>query len=253
MADLRDRNFESKAARVRVSPQWDCTAEGHPTTANHTQQFSVSIWMMLCISFSAIKDARKSSHICTLVRPTSQLAKSSLFSSIDRQGRANTFSPPSSPSHSPAADRRMHRYGILATRKNQCSGHARVPTEDVRTYHILVCKLADLARLDPEILEGLCLLINHLVNVFHLNLLCRQRGPPEHLVQDPRSGLENPARHIDVSPRVKDLPVYHIGDVGSGVLLGPIELVGLPRRGVVVEHQLKSVADVNRLEQSQSR
>lgn len=87
--------------------------------------------------------------------------------------------------------------------------------EEIGTYHVLVCEFADLTRLDSEVLERLGLLINHLINVLHLDLLCRQHRPPEKLVEDPGSGLENLPRDVDVSSLGEDFLVDHLGDLGS--------------------------------------
>lgn len=117
--------------------------------------------------------------------------------------------------------------------------------EEIETYHILVCEFADLAGLDTEVLERLSLLIDYLINVLHLDLLCRQHWPPEKLVENPGSRLEDLPRNVDVSPLGENLLVDHLGDLGSGVLLGSVQLIDLRGSGVVVKHQLKSVTNVD--------
>lgn len=125
---------------------------------------------------------------------------------------------------------------------------ASLRTKSVKTYHVVVCELADVTRLDTKVLERLGVLIDDLVNVLHLDLLFRDNWPPQQLVQDDSNRLQDLPGHVDVLALVEDFSVDHLGNLGSRVFLGAVQLVGLRSRVVVVEHQFKSMADIDRVD-----
>lgn len=111
----------------------------------------------------------------------------------------------------------------------------------------MVCELANVTWLNSEILEGLRLLVDYLVNVLHLDLFSGHPRPPKHLIEELCSGLEELPGHVDVSSLREDFLVDKFRNLRRGVLLGSVELKGLCRGVVVVKHQLEGMADVNGL------
>lgn len=106
---------------------------------------------------------------------------------------------------------------------------------------------AQLGRLDAQILERLCLGINHLVEKLLLHLVRRHGRPPEEPVQRASNGLEDAFGEVDVAAAFVDFAVDELGDFGHGVIFGAVEFKGLRGGGVVLKHTFKGVADVNGL------
>lgn len=107
---------------------------------------------------------------------------------------------------------------------------------------------AQLRRLNAQILERLRLRINHLIDVFALNLIRRYGVPPESLVEDIGNRFQDALWYVDMSSSLDDLAIHELGYLGHGVVRGPEELVGLRGGSVVLEHGFESGADIDGLE-----
>lgn len=140
----------------------------------------------------------------------------------------------------------MRHFDILAARGISFFD-ASALRKEIKTYHILVCELANITRLNSEVLEGFRVVINDLVNVLDFDLLLGQHRPPEQLVEKHGGRLKNLAGDVDMPTLREDLLVDHIRDLGHGTLLGSVELIRLRGGAVVVKHQLERVAHVDGL------
>lgn len=103
-------------------------------------------------------------------------------------------------------------------------------------YQVVVGKVGNVTRLNAEVLEGLCLRVNDLVNKFALNFVSRHAVPPERLVENPGNRLQHSLGDVDVSPLLKNLLVHHGRNLCHAVLLGAVQFKRLTCGGVVVEH-----------------
>jgi len=104
---------------------------------------------------------------------------------------------------------------------------------------------AQLRRLNPQILERLRCRINLLVNELPLYLISGQDRPPERLVQKTSNRLQDRLGEIDMSAVLDDFTVYQLGDLGGGVVLGPVQLICLRGSGVILEHFLEGFTNVD--------
>ena len=95
---------------------------------------------------------------------------------------------------------------------------------------------AQLRRLNTQILEGLRLRINHLIDKLPLYLVRGDCMPPQNPVQSTSNGLQQPFGYIKVSPMLDDFAVHEVGDFGSRIVLRAVKLVGLRCSAVVLEH-----------------
>ena len=109
-------------------------------------------------------------------------------------------------------------------------------------------EVAQLSRLNSKILEGLGRLVNLLVYEFPLNLVGRYDRPPEVLVKVVSHGLENRLGQIQVTTVLDDFTVHKLRNLGHGVVLRAVELVGLTYSAVIVQHMLKSRTDIRGLD-----
>ena len=168
-------------------------------------------------------------------------------------GRGCISSPLSSPSPWLAADRSRQSFGILASESVSIRARGRLGLDTRNsTYEVVVDEVADLTRLDAKILECLCCVVDDLVMELSLNLVGRRDGPPQQLVQETSDGLENGLGHIDVSALLVNFPVHKLSNLGRRIILRPIELESLRGGGVVVEHELQSLANIDDLNTSWS-
>jgi hypothetical protein len=71
--------------------------------------------------------------------------------------------------------------------------------------------------------------------------------PPKILVEVEGQGLEELLGNVDAGTLLDDLGVDKLGDLGTRVLLGAVELVGLANGAVVVQHALQSASDIGSL------
>lgn len=101
-----------------------------------------------------------------------------------------------------------------------------------------------------EILEGLGLGVDLLVDELALHLVGGHGVPPEVLVEVVGEGLENGLGDVDVSALLDDFTVHQLGDLRGGVVLGTVELESLTNRAVIVQHLLEGSTDVNGLERA---
>lgn len=86
-----------------------------------------------------------------------------------------------------------------------------------------------------------------LINELALNLISRHGRPPQVFVEVVSSWLKNDLGKVDVATVLDDFFVDNFGKLGSGVLLGTVELEGLRSSVVIVQHALKSSSDINGL------
>lgn len=114
-------------------------------------------------------------------------------------------------------------------------------------YQVVVCELGNVTRLNAQVLEGLGLGINHLVDELSLNLVSGESMPPEHLVHDAGNRLEDCLGDVDVSSLLVDFGIHHGCDLAHAVLLGAVELKRLTSGGVIVEDLLKGGTNINGL------
>lgn len=98
-----------------------------------------------------------------------------------------------------------------------------------------------------QVLESLGLGVNDLVKVLTLNLIGGHGVPPKILVEVEGQGLEELLGNVDAGTLLDDLGVDKLGDLGTRVLLGAVELVGLANGAVVVQHALQSASDIGSL------
>lgn len=101
-----------------------------------------------------------------------------------------------------------------------------------------------------QILEGLGLGVDLLIDEFALDLVRGHGVPPEVLVEVVGEGLEESLGHVDVGALLDDFAVHELGNLGGGVVLGTVELEGLANGAVVVQHLLEGGTDVNGLEKA---
>ena len=108
-------------------------------------------------------------------------------------------------------------------------------------------KLAQLSRLNAKVLERLGRRVNVLVHELPLNLVGGHDRPPEVLVQVVSHGLEHGLGQVDVTSVLDDFAVHQLRNLSRRVVLGSVELVSLSHGAVVVQHMLKSSANVGGL------
>ena len=104
---------------------------------------------------------------------------------------------------------------------------------------------AQLCRLNPQIFERLRRRINLLINKLPLYLIGRQNRPPKCSIQKTSYRFQNRLRQINVSTMLDDFLVDELGNLGCGVVLWAVELVGLRGGGVVLEHFFEGFAYVD--------
>lgn len=102
------------------------------------------------------------------------------------------------------ASRRKQRFDTLARRTLE----PRITNWEISTDQVVECKTAKLCWLNSKIPEGLGSRIDLLVNKFALNFIGGQNRPPESLVQETGSGLEDPLGKVDVSAVLDDFLIY---------------------------------------------
>ena len=100
---------------------------------------------------------------------------------------------------------------------------------------------------NAEVLEGLRCGVDHLVDELTLNLIGRHGVPPEELVEVVSQGLQDGLGEVDVAALLDDFTVNQLGDLRSRVVLGTVQLVSLTGGGVVVQHSLKTLTNVDGL------
>lgn len=105
-------------------------------------------------------------------------------------------------------------------------------------------------RLNAQVLEGLSIRVDHLVNELPLNLVRRDNGPPEQLVQVVRNRLQDRLGNVDVTAVLDDFTVNQLGNFGSRVVLGTVKFESLTSSGVIVKHTLQSIANIGGLFES---
>lgn len=99
-----------------------------------------------------------------------------------------------------------------------------------------------------QILEGLGLGVNLLIDELALDLVGGHGVPPEVLVEVVGEGLEESLGHVNMGALLDDFTVHQFGNLGGGVVLGTVELEGLANGAVVVQHLLEGSTDINGLE-----
>lgn len=108
-------------------------------------------------------------------------------------------------------------------------------------------EVGDLGWLDTKVLEGLSGRVDLLINEFPLDLVGMQRRPPQKLVDIVRHRLQQELRHVDVAAMLDNFTVHELSNFGSRVFLRAIQLEGLRRRVVVIQHTLESGSHINHL------
>lgn len=111
----------------------------------------------------------------------------------------------------------------------------------------MIGEVANIARGDSKVCEGLGCLVDLLVDELHVNLLSRGDGPPQDRVEHLSNRLEDSFRDIDVRSLLVDLNVDQLGNLSSRVLLGAIELESLAGRAVIIGNFLEGLAKINGL------
>lgn len=118
-----------------------------------------------------------------------------------------------------------------------------------KTYQVVEGVFGDISNLvHAHILESLGLGINHLIVVLTLHLISRHGVPPKSPVDVVSQGLENGLGHVDAAAVLDDLTVDKLGNFSGRVVLGAVELEGLPNGAVIMEHLLQRTGDVNCLD-----
>lgn len=118
----------------------------------------------------------------------------------------------------------------------------------IETYQVVEGQVGQVGRLvHTQILEGLGRGVDLLVMEFPLDLIGRRGVPPQVLVKVVGEGLQNRLGEVEVAALLDNLTVHQLGDLGSRVVLGAVELVGLTNRALVVQHQLQSSANIDGL------
>lgn len=107
-------------------------------------------------------------------------------------------------------------------------------------------------RRNPQISKCLGRRIDLLVEELPLNLVWRNRGPPD-IVQSLCYSLQDGLRQINVVARRDSVTVNDISDITHCELIGAVELEGLAGGSVVVGDGLKTFADVDNLQKSARR
>lgn len=108
---------------------------------------------------------------------------------------------------------------------------------------------AELGWLNSKVAESLRRWINLLVDKFALDFVGGQDRPPESLVQDLGNWLNDLFRNIDVSAVLDDLLVYKLGNFSCRIILWTVEFKGLRCGAVILKHLLKSLTDVDCLQE----
>lgn len=111
----------------------------------------------------------------------------------------------------------------------------------------MISEVGNVTRLNSEVLEGLCLRIDDLVEEFSLNLVSRHGMPPESFVENASHGLQYSLGDIDVSPLLEDFLINHLRNLGHSILLGAVKLESLTSGRVIVEHLFQTCTDVDGL------
>jgi hypothetical protein len=106
--------------------------------------------------------------------------------------------------------------------------------------------------LHAQVLEGLGFWVDHLVDELTLDLVGRQGVPPQVLVDVVSEGLEEGLGDVDVAALLDDFAVDQLGNLGSGVVLGAVQLVCLTRGAVVMQHALEGGTDIDGLDRVSS-
>lgn len=106
--------------------------------------------------------------------------------------------------------------------------------------------------LHAQVLEGLGIRVDDLVEELALHLIGGQGVPPQELVDVVGEGLEEGLGDVNVTALLDDFTVDQLGDLGGGVVLGAVQLEGLTGGAVVVQHALQSGTDINGLDRVSS-
>lgn len=109
-------------------------------------------------------------------------------------------------------------------------------------------KVADLRRLNAQVLEGLGSWVDLLVNELPLNLIRTSDWPPDELVEVVGCRLQDKLRNVDMTTVLNDLAVHELGDFSSRVVLWPVQLESLRCGVVVIQHKFKSVGNIDNLQ-----
>merc|ERR1712054_320865 len=126
-----------------------------------------------------------------------------------------------------------------------CRGRQVVVALAAESLQIVVCKVSNVAGHNVQILKGLGLGVNDLVQELALDLVGRDRPPVEVLVEETSHGFQDGLGDVDVTALLVDLLVDHAGNLRELVLLGTVQLKGLRGRRVVVQHLLQGRTNVN--------
>lgn len=112
---------------------------------------------------------------------------------------------------------------------------------------VVVSEVLNVTRSNAQILEGLGVLVNLLVDELPVDIRSIDDGPPEDLVEELCNRLQNGSRHIDMPSLLEDLAVDHLSNLLRRVFVGAVELICLSSCGVIISDDLKSFANINRL------
>lgn len=95
-------------------------------------------------------------------------------------------------------------------------------------------EFGQLSGLDVEVLERLGGRVDVLVDKLPLNFVGAHGGPPEVLVQEMSSRLQDSLGNIDVAATLDDFAVDERGDFSGRVFLRAVQLKGRSGGGIVV-------------------
>lgn len=165
-----------------------------------------------------------------------------------RPAHAGTSCPRAAPSPSWGEGRSRTSCGIFSVGEL-----AVIPSRlFICTYQVVEGQLGQISQLvHAQVRKGLGLRVNHLVEVLTLHLIGGHGVPPQSLVKVEGEGLEELLGHVDASALLDDLGVDKLGNLGSRVFLGAVELKGLADGALVVQHALQGASDIDSLETGQ--
>ncbi len=109
----------------------------------------------------------------------------------------------------------------------------------------MVSKVSKVNWLDAEILEGLGVWIDDLIDELALDLVTGKNRPPKSLVKESGGWLKDGLWHVNVSAVLVNFLVNQLSDLGHRIVLWSVKLVCLGCGAVILEHLLEGRSDID--------
>lgn len=112
---------------------------------------------------------------------------------------------------------------------------------------VVESQVSQLSRLDAKIGECLCILVDDLVQAFHLKLLWAAYWPVNHLVKDIENRRKKSFWYVEMAAPVDDFLVDKGSDFSHAIVGWAVQLESLSGRCVIVANLLKGGTNIDSL------